>query len=112
MYLRLYYLRDELGLKPAQEVARGMFISGNKKCKMCGFVKIGPIFCSSTNGGTSTLTIPLIVILVGLPILCTITSFRAKFNNHKSSLRKFGNGNRGSCGEQIYAQFLAKVITE
>ena len=36
----------------------------------------------------------------------TITSFRVRFNNHKSSMRKFGNGNRGICGEHFYAHFF------
>ena len=36
----------------------------------------------------------------------TITSFRKRFNNHKSSLNRFGNGVRGIAGEYLYAHFF------
>ena len=105
-------LRDELvraKLKPVEEVARGMFICGNKKCKICGFVKTGPMFCSSTNGWNFHIDHSFDCNSIGVVYLitckkclkqyvgCTITSFRVRFNNYKSSLRKFGNGNRGIC---------------
>ena len=35
----------------------------------------------------------------------TITSFRKRFNNHKSSLSRYGKGQRGMCGEHLYAHF-------
>ena len=35
----------------------------------------------------------------------TITSFRKRFNNHKSCLNRFGNGVRGIAGEHLYAHF-------
>ena len=116
-------LRDELvkaKLKPAEEVARGMFICGNKKCKICGFVKTGPMFCNSSNGRNFHIHHPFdcnsgrVVYLITCKnclkqyVGCTITSFRARFNNHKSSLRKFGNGNRGICGEHLYAYFFSE----
>ena len=36
----------------------------------------------------------------------TITSFRKRFNNHKSSLNRFGKGVRGIAGEHLYALFF------
>ena len=39
---------------------------------------------------------------------CTTTSFKARFNNHKSSLRMFGNKNRGIGGEHLYAHFFSE----
>ena len=38
----------------------------------------------------------------------TITSFRYRFNNHKSSLTRFGRGQRGICGEHLYSHFFSK----
>ena len=36
----------------------------------------------------------------------TITSFRKRFNNHKSSLVRYGKGQRGIAGEHLYAHFF------
>ena len=36
----------------------------------------------------------------------TVTSFRKRFNNHKSSLKRLGKGQRGIAGEHLYAHFL------
>ena len=36
----------------------------------------------------------------------TITSFRMRFNNHKSSLVGYGKGQRGIAGEHLYAHFF------
>ena len=38
----------------------------------------------------------------------TITSFRYRFNNHKSSLTRFGRGQRGICGEHLYSHFFSE----
>ena len=35
----------------------------------------------------------------------TNTSFRARFSNHKSSLNSYGKGQKGTCGEHLYAHF-------
>ena len=35
----------------------------------------------------------------------TVTSFRKRFNNHKSSLKRFGKGQRGIAGRYLYADF-------
>ena len=36
----------------------------------------------------------------------TTTPFRLRFNNHKSSLRRYKRGQRGICGEHLYAHFF------
>ena len=36
----------------------------------------------------------------------TVTQFRLRFNNHKSSLLRFGKGQRGICGQGLYAYFF------
>ena len=35
----------------------------------------------------------------------TITSFRRRFNNHKSSVKRYGNDQRDILGEHLYAHF-------
>ena len=35
----------------------------------------------------------------------SVTSFQKRFNNHKSSLKRFGKGQRGIVGEHLYANF-------
>ena len=36
----------------------------------------------------------------------TFTSFRKRFNNHKSGLKRFRKGQRGIAGEHLYAHFF------
>ena len=38
----------------------------------------------------------------------TITSFRKRFNNHKSRLNRFGKGVMGIACEHLYAHFFNK----
>ena len=86
-------MRDELvmaKLKLVKEVAR-MFICGNKKCKICGFVKTSHMFCSSTNRQDAHINHSFDCYSSGVVYLITIkkylkqyvgrtiTSFRARF---------------------------------
>ena len=36
----------------------------------------------------------------------TVTPFRQRFNNHKSSLLRFGKGQRGVCWQGLYSHFF------
>ena len=45
----------------------------------------------------------IIYIIYTLCIHVYITFFRKRFNNHKSSLKWFGKGQRGVAGEHLYA---------
>ena len=36
----------------------------------------------------------------------TVTSFRLRFNNHKSSMMRYGKEQRGMGGQKLYAHFL------
>ena len=38
----------------------------------------------------------------------TVTSFRLRFNNHKSSMMRYGKGKRGICGQKLYAHFYTE----
>ena len=35
----------------------------------------------------------------------TITSFRKRFNNHKSNISRYGKGQKGTPGQSLYAHF-------
>ena len=37
-----------------------------------------------------------------------VTPFGVRFNNHKSSLDRFGRGHTEICGQHLYAQFLGE----
>jgi hypothetical protein len=39
---------------------------------------------------------------------CTITSFRLSFNNHKSSLNRYGQGIRNINGQHLYEHFFGE----
>ena len=36
----------------------------------------------------------------------TITEYRKRFNNHKSSMNLYGKGQRWTCGEHLYSYFF------
>ena len=38
----------------------------------------------------------------------TITAFRLRFNNHKSSLNRYGRGQRNIAGQHLYAHFYSE----
>ena len=38
----------------------------------------------------------------------TVTPFRKRFNNHKSSLNRFGKGQKGICGKHLYSHFYTE----
>ena len=79
------------------------------------FVKTGSIFNSNVEGRSFHINHSFdcgVVYLITCRIFCkqyagsTTTPFRMRFNNHKSSLIRFGNGQRGICGEHLYAHFF------
>ena len=39
-------------------------------------------------------------------VASTITEYRKRFNNHKSSMNLYGKGQRGTCGEHLYSHFF------
>ena len=38
----------------------------------------------------------------------TVTSFRKRFNNHKSSLQRYSKGQRNITGEYFYSHFFSE----
>ena len=118
VYRRPKNLKDNLvrsKLKGEGSGDKGMRKCGKSRCQICNFVEEGSTLCR--NGRTfhinylfdcdSAGVIYLIIckkcskIYVG----STITSFRRRFNNHKSSVKRYGNGQRGIPGEHLYAHF-------
>ena len=111
-------LKDELvraKLKDERVISVGMKKCGKSRCKVCGFVeevrdfeghenkfKINYPFDCDSEG---------VVYLISCTkcrknyVGSTITSFRKRFNNHKSSLVRYGKGQRGISGEHLYAHF-------
>ena len=42
----------------------------------------------------------------------TVTSFRLRFNNHKSSMMRYGKGQRGMGGQRLYAHFYTEGLMD
>ena len=38
----------------------------------------------------------------------TVTAFRKRFNNHKSSLSRYGKGQKEICGKHLYSHFYTE----
>ena len=111
-------LKEELvraKLKDEKVISVGMKKCGKSRCKVCGFVeegrnleehgdkfKINYLFDCDSEGVVYLISCTkCIKNYVG----STITSFRKRFNNHKSSLVRYGKGQRGISGEHLYAHF-------
>ena len=92
---------------------KGMFVCGKVRCKIYKFVKMGSMFESmvekkSFHINHSSGVVYLITCKWGAKqyLGSTITEFRKRFNNHKSSMNRYGKGQRGICGEHLYAHFF------
>lgn len=98
----------------------GMFRCGNKRCKVCQNVIEGSKFKSFVEDRIFHINHHFdcnsegVIYLVDCRkcgkqyVGCTITSFRTRFNNHKSSLNRYGEGKRNICGQQLYAHFYGE----
>ena len=101
-----------------EEGSKGMFCCGKARCKVCKFVETGSIFMGNVEKRSFHINHSFdcdsqgVVYLITCKRCCkqyvgsTITPFRLRFNNHKSSLRRYERGQRGICGEHLYAHFL------
>ena len=96
---------------------KGMRKCGKSRCQIYNFVEEGSKFCRN---GRILLYYLFDCDSAGViyVIICkkcskiymgsTITSFRRRFNNHKSSVKRYGNGERGIPGEHLYAHFYER----
>ena len=95
----------------------GMRKCGKSHCQICNFVEEGSSFEDGRghmyyiNFGFDCDSAGVIYLLnckrcSKIYVGSTVTSFRKRFNNHKSSLKRLGKGQRGIAGEHLYAHFL------
>ena len=116
-------LKDHLvrsKLRGEEETVVGMFKCGKKKCKICDVT--GDEFKSYVEGRSFRINHCFdcdsegVVYLIsckncGLQYVGnTITAFRLSFNNHKSSLNRYGRGQRNITGQHLYAHFFGEGI--
>ena len=106
-------------MKGEEDVVR-MFKCGKNRCKICDIVTVGGKFKSNAEGRSFRINHRFdcdsegIIYLIscnscGLQYVgSTITSFRLRFNNHKSSLNRYGRGQTNVAGQHLYADFFGE----
>ena len=122
-FRRAKNLKDHLvrsKLRGEEETVVGMFKCGKKKCKICDNVVTGDEFKSYVEGRSFRINHRFdcdsegVVYLISckscglLYVGNTITAFRLRFNNHKSSLNRYGRGQRNIAGQHLYAHFFGE----
>ena len=95
-----------------------MFGCGKVRCKICKFVKTGSIFESTVEKKSFHINHSFDCDSSGVVYLITckrcakqyvgstIMEFRKRFNNHKSSMNRYGKKQRGIRGEHLHAHFF------
>ena len=114
-------LKDHLvqaKLCKVEETTGGMFKCGKKRCQVCDSIVVSATFQSTVQGRTFRINHRFdcdsrgVVYLITCKqrkkqnVGSTVTPFRLRFNNHKSSLDRFGRGHKEICGQHLYAHFL------
>ena len=122
-YRRPKNLKDHLvraKLHRMDEVVVGMFKCEGKRCKVCDSVVVGNTFRSTVSGRIFYINHRFNCDSSGVVYLITckkcekqyvgntVTPFRKRFNNHKSSLNRFGKGQKEICGKHLYSHFYTK----
>ena len=105
-------------VKKVNVEGKGMKKCDKARCQICNFVVETQKF--EHNGHTYWINYSFDCDSIGVIYLLkcarcfkvyvgsTITTFRKRFNNHKSSLRKYGQGIRHMAGEHLYAHFFGE----
>ena len=95
----------------------GMLKCGGKRCKVCDSIVVGNIFESSACGRTfrinhhfnwDSLSVVYLITCMKCAkqyVSSTVTAFRKRFNNHKSSLIRYGRGEKEICGKHLYSHY-------
>ena len=112
-------LKDELvrsKLKRENNIVKGMYKCGKSRCQICKYVDEGCTFEGCNRMYNINFSFDCDSVGVVYQILCktcnkryigsTITSFRKRFNNHKSSMNRFQKGQRDVAGAHLYAHFF------
>ena len=93
---------------------------GKSRCQICKFVKEGRIVGNGLGNREHYTNYDFDCDSAGIVYLIeckksakqyigsTITSFRKRFTNHKSSLFRYGRDQRGIPGKHLYAQFFGE----
>ena len=120
---RLKNLKDHLvrsKLRREGNRENGMVKCNKKRCQVCNFIRQGNKFKSNVTGRTYYVNHVFdcdsegVVYLItckkcGLQYVGnTVTSFRLRFNNHKSSMMRYGKEQRGMGGQKPYAHFYTE----
>ena len=91
---------------------------GKRRCEICKFVKEGRSFHNNLGNREYYVNYDFDCDSKGIVYLIkckkcskqyvgsTVTSFKMRFNNHKSSLMRYGRGQMGIPGEHLYAHFF------
>ena len=99
-------------VKRENNLDKGMKKCGKSRCQICKFVKEG---CTFGENGSFVINFAFdcdskgVIYLIVCKKCCKvyvgsiITSFRQRFNNHKSSAMRYDKGQRGIPGEHIFA---------
>ena len=121
-FRRCKNLKDHLvrsKLSKEKDAVGGMFKCGSRKCNVCD-VLVGSSFESHVECRKFHISHHFdcnsegVVYLVTCKackmqyVGCTITSFRLRFNNHKSSLNRYGQGIRNINGQHLYEHFFGE----
>ena len=109
-------------LRKKEEAVVGMFKCGKNRCKIFDNLTVGDKFKSNAEGRSFCINHRFdcdsegVIYLIncnscGLQYIgSTITSFRLRFNNHKSSLNRYGRGQTNAACQHLYAHFSGRVI--
>ena len=96
-----------------------MFPCGKSRCQICKFISQGRTFSDSLSKHTFHInhrfncdSVEVVYFLLcercdKQYVSITTTTFRIRFNNHKSSLGRFDKGQSGNPGERLCAHFFA-----
>ena len=122
-FRRTKNLKDHLvraKLRREEEAVVGMFKCGKNRCKICDSVAVGDKFKNNAEGRSFFINHRFDCDSEGVKYLIscnicglqyvgsTITSFRLRFNNHKSSLNRYGRGQTNVAGQHLYAHFFGE----
>ena len=122
-FRRTKNLKDHLvraKLRKEEEAVVGMFKCGKNRGKICDNVTVGDKFKSNAEGRSFFINHRFdcdsegVIYLISCNICglqyvgSTITSFPLRFNNHKSSLNKYGRGQTNVAGQHLYAHFFGE----
>ena len=119
-YRRPKNLKDHLvraKLRRMDKVVVGMLKCEGKRCKVCDSVDVENTLRSSVSGRIFHINHRFNCDSSGVVYLITckkcekqyvgntVTPFRKRFNNHKSSVNRYGKGQREICGKHLYSHF-------